>query len=179
METKWKGSVLGVVAIVALAAFLYFVLAGKPAGAPVPAPSGTDGTLSTTTTTNTGTTTATSSIDTGSTSTGGGGILPYHSGVRGVVLLGPTCPVMRMPPEPQCADKPYQTMVSVSRAGATSVFAQMETGADGAFSFALPPGAYVLSAKGGAMLPRCASVQVSVAPEGYASTTISCDTGIR
>ena len=30
------------------------------------------------------------------------------SGVRGVAMLGPTCPVMRNPPDPQCADKPYQ-----------------------------------------------------------------------
>src|SRR5512146_3130686 len=31
-------------------------------------------------------------------STGGGqGIAPYHSGIRGVVLLGPTCPVVKNP----------------------------------------------------------------------------------
>src|SRR6185436_19079738 len=35
----------------------------------------------------------------------GSGILPYHSGIRGTILAGPTCPVEHMPPDPQCADK--------------------------------------------------------------------------
>jgi len=43
---------------------------------------------------------------------GGGGILPYATGIQGTVMAGPTCPVERNPPDPQCADRPLQTLVA-------------------------------------------------------------------
>lgn len=113
------------------------------------------------------------------TTAGGEGILPYHSGVRGVVLLGPTCPVERIPPDPQCADRPYETAITVYRAGASAAFAIGKSDTSGAFVFSLPPGSYMLKAAGGTMLPRCNPTNVTVGPSGYATTTISCDTGIR
>lgn len=108
-----------------------------------------------------------------------GGILPYNSGIRGAVVLGPTCPVERTPPLPQCADKPYATTISVSHTGSSSVFATTQSGANGIFELSLPPGTYTVSAQGGNTLPRCASQDVTVAPTGYVTITISCDTGIR
>src|SRR3989338_9714702 len=60
------------------------------------------------------------------------GILPYESGVKGTISLGPTCPVMRDPPDPACADKPYATAVTIrplrassplARGGSVSTFA--------------------------------------------------------
>ncbi len=117
---------------------------------------------------------------TAATSTGGGqGIAPYTSGVRGTVLLGPTCPVMRDPPDPQCADKGYATKVSVSRTGSSSVFATGKSDTNGAFQFSLPPGNYTLTALGGKTLPRCSPTDVTVGPSGYTTTTIFCDSGIR
>jgi hypothetical protein len=110
---------------------------------------------------------------------GSGGIAPYDSGVRGTVLLGPTCPVMRDPPDPKCADKPYATTVTARRAGSTATFATTQSGATGMFEFALPPGSYTLAATGGTMLPRCAEKNITVSPSSYVSTIISCDTGIR
>lgn len=101
------------------------------------------------------------------------------SGVRGTVLLGPTCPVMRDPPDPACAEKPYATAIEVYRAGSKSPFVIGNSDTSGAFEFSLPPGAYTLSAKGGAMLPRCTETKVTVVPKSYATTSISCDTGIR
>lgn len=114
------------------------------------------------------------------TSTSGmGGILPYHSGIRGTVILGPTCPVEQNPPLPQCADKPYQTLVAVFKASdAVHAVALIESGKDGMFSVSLPPGDYTLGA-GESMLPRCSHLSVTIPPDAYASTTISCDTGIR
>gem|GEM_PF-1077791 len=110
----------------------------------------------------------------------GGGILPYNSGIRGTVLLGPTCPVMRDPPDPQCADKPYQTTVTISRASSPAlVFATAQSAADGTFAVSLPPGEYVVGAKGGATLPRCAQTPATVGASGYTQITVSCDTGIR
>lgn len=113
------------------------------------------------------------------TTDGGRGILPYNSGVKGSVFLGPTCPVMRDPPDPQCADKPYATTIQVSRKGSSSVFATGKSNANGAFEFSLPPGEYTLSASGGKMLPRCNDENVTVGASGYTTVNISCDTGIR
>ena len=111
--------------------------------------------------------------------TGGGSILPYNSGIRGVVMLGPMCPVMRDPPEAQCADKPYETLITIFRASdPVHAFVITKSDASGKFSASLPPGDYVIGA-GEAMLPRCNHEQVTVGPNNYATTTISCDTGIR
>jgi hypothetical protein len=110
----------------------------------------------------------------------GGGFAEYHSGIKGTVLLGPTCPVMRNPPDPQCADKPYETSVYVYRAADPAhVFAVMQSSAEGQFQFSLPPGDYTLSAGGGSMLPRCSQVSATVGPTGYTVQDVSCDTGIR
>lgn len=107
------------------------------------------------------------------------GILPYDSGIRGTVMLGPTCPVERIPPDPNCAPKPYQTLVVVFRASdATHALAFGRSDANGNFSFSLPPGDYTLGA-GESNLPRCGHPAVTVEPNGYASATIFCDTGIR
>ena len=102
-----------------------------------------------------------------------------NSGVRGFVLLGPTCPVMRIPPDPACADKPYATAVTVYRSNAATPFKVGNSDANGAFTFSLPAGSYTLKAAGGTMLPRCASATVVVTANNFATTTISCDTGIR
>ena len=110
---------------------------------------------------------------------GGEGILPYNSGVRGTVLLGPTCPVQRMPPDPACADKPYSAKISVYRAGASALYAEGKSDESGIFQFSLPPGSYTLKATSGTVYPRCNPADVTVWPSGYATTTISCDTGIR
>lgn len=107
------------------------------------------------------------------------GIAPYQSGITGTVTLGPTCPVMRNPPDPQCADKPYQTGIYVFRASdATHAYAIGKSAADGSFRFSLPPGDYVLGA-GESNLPHCDHPAVTVGANEYATTTIMCDTGIR
>jgi hypothetical protein len=101
------------------------------------------------------------------------------SGISGTILLGPTCPVMREPPDPACADKPYQTTVTVTRAGSGDRIATTASDASGMFSIPLAPGDYAISATGGSPLPRCTSATVTVRAGSYATTTISCDTGIR
>ena len=124
---------------------------------------------------------ATSTASSTATSTGGGtgGIAPYDSGISGVVMLGPTCPVERIPPDPNCADKPYQTLVAIFRANdATHAVMITTSDASGTFAVSLPPGDYTVGA-GESNLPRCDHPQVTVLPHTYATTTVSCDTGIR
>jgi len=103
-----------------------------------------------------------------------------HSGIRGAVLLGPTCPVVRNPPDPQCADRPYQTQVSIfSATDPTHPISVMQSDKKGAFAFSVAPGEYVVSAAGGKTLPRCSSVNSTVPPAAYVEANVSCDTGIR
>ncbi|MBU6390149.1 tryptophan-rich sensory protein [Patescibacteria group bacterium] len=102
-----------------------------------------------------------------------------QSGIVGAVLIGPSCPVERVPPEPRCAPKPYQTRIAVFRqTDRTYAVAFFKSDADGRFEISLPPDNYLLAA-GESALPRCGSVSVTVLPNQYASTTIFCDTGIR
>jgi len=112
---------------------------------------------------------------------GGGGIAPYNSGIKGTVMAGPTCPVMRDPPDPACADRPLQTTVSVARASDPArTVATAQSDSKGIFQLSLPPGDYVVTAGNPqAMLPRCNEASVTVGPAGYSAVTVSCDTGIR
>ena len=104
---------------------------------------------------------------------------PLSSGIRGTVMLGPTCPVMRDPPDPNCADRGYATKISVFRASNNNLVATTKSDAQGIFEVSLPAGAYIVSAEGGQMLPSCSPVHVTVSANNYVSATIQCDTGIR
>jgi hypothetical protein len=108
----------------------------------------------------------------------GQGIAPYHSGIRGMIMAGPTCPVMQNQPQPGCEDKPLATTVTISRAGQSQVFATAKSDVRGAFELSLPPGNYVVSA-GENTLPRCNPVSATVGPSSYTSVSVECDTGIR
>lgn len=124
-------------------------------------------------------TTTVSATSTATTTSGGGGFAEYHSGIRGTVTAGPTCPVMQNPPDPQCADKPLQTLVAVFRTvDAVHAIALLQSKADGTFEVSLPPGDYVVGA-GESNLPRCPQTPATVGPTGYTDISISCDTGIR
>jgi Immunoglobulin-like domain of bacterial spore germination len=102
------------------------------------------------------------------------------SGVRGTVTLGPTCPVERIPPDPRCAPRPYQTSITVSRNIQTpEAFMTVKTDASGTFSIALDPGEYVLHPQSGSVFPRCGETLVTVAPNVFSDVTLTCDTGIR
>ncbi len=102
-----------------------------------------------------------------------------QSGIRGLVALSPTCPVMRTPPDPACAPKPYATTISISKANLTTVIATAKSNASGTFSVALPVGEYMLQAKGGSAYPQCSPATVTVTSKTWTSITINCDTGIR
>lgn len=101
------------------------------------------------------------------------------SGITGTVTLSPTCPVERMPPDPKCAPKPYQTSINISTKGNTSVIKTIQSNSSGAFSVDLNQGSYTLQAKGGNVLPTCPTITVEVKSGQYTTTEISCDTGIR
>jgi hypothetical protein len=102
------------------------------------------------------------------------------SGIRGLVLLGPVCPVLKDPPEIQCADRPYATKLVVMPKNQTQVIKEFSSNASGTFRVDLPRGEYTIRAAAGTnILPRCESEVIPVSQEGYTQALVYCDTGIR
>ncbi len=99
--------------------------------------------------------------------------------VKGRVTLSPVCPVERMPPEPSCAPKPYQTKIEVFLSDGTELVKTVQSQSDGSFTFTIPYGEYNIEAGRGKMYPRCSPVQLSLKTPNPPSVNISCDTGIR
>ena len=100
--------------------------------------------------------------------------------VNGTILLGPTCPVEHNPPEPQCADKPYQTSIRISEAGTSASYRTISSTAQGTFSVDLAAGSYTFApVGGGGMPPTCRIATVNVTSGQMQKLTLSCDTGIR
>jgi len=100
------------------------------------------------------------------------------SGVRGIVLLGPTCPVVTE--ESPCPDRPLaDTEIQVLR-GSVEV-ATVRSGSDGRFEVALEPGHYVLQAMVEAGGPGMFAkpLEVDVSANAWVDVTVSVDTGIR
>jgi hypothetical protein len=104
-----------------------------------------------------------------------------HGGITGTVMLGPTCPVMRNPPDPQCADKPYAAKLVVTSVDGAKIVSTFESGSDGTFKLDLAPGEYVIgSAPSSSPFPRCGSNGTFMVKHGsYSEVIVSCDTGIR
>ncbi len=102
------------------------------------------------------------------------------SGITGIVILGPTCPVMRDPPDPQCADRPFGTNLVVTKTNSTKVVATFTSGQDGKFKVKLPFGDYEIHSSGPNILPRCGvNSPVKVISAQFTDITVYCDTGIR
>lgn len=103
------------------------------------------------------------------------------SGISGMVLLGPTCPVIKDPPDEECADKPYATALVVTTHDQARVIKEFRSEETGKFSVQLAPGEYAIrSAAASNILPYCSSSEIIVVYAGqYTETTVFCDTGIR
>jgi hypothetical protein len=102
--------------------------------------------------------------------------VPGGSGVQGTVSAGPTCPVERAD-----APCPPQLVAATVRAtnGSGEEIATTESGSDGRYFIALPPGRYVLAATTGSAYPYCDPTEIEVPPARNIVADISCDTGIR
>lgn len=100
------------------------------------------------------------------------------SGIVGVATMGPTCPVERDPPDPACADRPYEGELVASRVDG-GVSGTFRTDAEGRFNVSLPAGAYEIRSPEGQQLPWCAGGPVEVVAGAWTRVDVSCDTGIR
>ena len=111
---------------------------------------------------------------------GGGAAAPaLDSGIEGLVLIGPTCPVEQVGQD--CDDKPYAGAIRILDASSGEVVATARSGDDGRFRVALQPGSYrlepVAAPSGG--LPFGKPIDVVVRPHTYEEVTVSFDSGIR
>ena len=103
------------------------------------------------------------------------------SGIRGTVVLGPTCPVESSPgahdPVP-CLTLYAANLVVLDAEGA--VVARVMSGDNGTFQVDTQPGEYVVTpATGPDTYPIAQPVPVTVPPGQYADVQINYDTGIR
>ena len=99
------------------------------------------------------------------------------SGITGLVLIGPMCPVMRA--DAPCPDRPFAATLIIRDSQGRELCAAA-SGEDGRFEVGLPAGSYELVPLTGASgLPSAASQWVAVAPGQYTDVTVSYDSGIR
>lgn len=111
---------------------------------------------------------------------GDGSVGEFWGTIYGAALLGPTCPVVMDPPDPECADKPFKTSLVVTTPDGARVVKQFSTDDNGKFNIEIPPGEYAIrSAAAANILPYCQSGVFSVKVNDSAEVNVSCDTGIR
>jgi hypothetical protein len=103
------------------------------------------------------------------------------SGITGTALLGPMCPVEKIPPDPKCADRPYKTDLVATSPDGTQIFQQFSSDTNGKFSVDLVPGEYAISSSNsGNIFSHCSSQGTIKVEKGkYTDITLHCDTGIR
>jgi hypothetical protein len=101
------------------------------------------------------------------------------SGIQGHVGVGPTCPVERDPPDPNCADKPYHGSLAVADATDDHTVLTFETDEQGNFTDAVGPGNYTIRNVEGDVLPACSTETFAVKANAYTNVDVSCDSGIR
>lgn len=98
--------------------------------------------------------------------------------VIGTILLGPTCPVVKDPPDEACADKPvFGTFIVKDIAGVNEI-TRFSTQQDGGFSVSLPAGEYSIESE----TPLGLGIQahrIEVQANETSEYTITFDTGIR
>lgn len=102
------------------------------------------------------------------------------SGIRGTVVLGPTCPTGSEPGahDPVPCLTPYAAELVILDLE-NVVVERVTSGGDGKFTVELPPGEYVITPEAGDPYPIAQPVPVTVVAGQYVDVEINYDTGIR
>lgn len=96
------------------------------------------------------------------------------------VTAGPTCPVERYPPDPQCAPRAVDAKIRIEARASGRTAARVRTGSDGRATVRLHPGRYRLVTRPtSAPFPRCPATDAFVAGDRYRTVRVACDSGIR
>jgi hypothetical protein len=103
------------------------------------------------------------------------------SGVEGVVVAEPACPVQAEPrsgPD-DCTPRPVPAEVEVRAVRTSTVVATVPTSADGGFRVGLDPGEYELVARDPAGMMAGIPLLVEVRADQWTRATVMVDPGIR
>ena len=108
---------------------------------------------------------------------GGGGGAEPGSGVEGIVILGPQCPVETL--DSPCPDLPFVGDVRATASDGTVTTAKTDD--HGGFTMDLVPGSYTLVAvtEGNGGPPTPIPLAVTVEQGSYTQVTLEVDSGIR
>ena len=100
------------------------------------------------------------------------------TGFRGVVQVGPACPVERI--DSPCPPHPLAATVVVRNGSGVEVL-RFHSGPDGRFTVDIAPGTYSVVGLniGASMLPRPIPTTVTVTQGSYATLNVQYDSGIR
>lgn len=103
---------------------------------------------------------------------------PADSGITGVVLIGPMCPVMIEGQE--CPDQPYQATLTVNNLEGREIV-QFQADENGNFNVPLAPGEYILypETPPGKPYPIADEQHFIVLPGEFTRITVLYDSGIR
>jgi hypothetical protein len=103
------------------------------------------------------------------------------SGINGYIHAGPTCPVQRIPPDPNCADRPFaNAIVDILVKNSGNLLTSTKSNVNGNFHVNLAPETYIIKISStNSVLPRCSQSETVVTKNIFTSLDISCDTGIR
>jgi hypothetical protein len=106
---------------------------------------------------------------------------PARATLAGEVLIGPTCPVVRLDRVDQCQDRPYAATLSIQTSDSAQEVTQVTTDDQGHFSVELDPGTYQLVPlrPPGSILPRGIPQTVTLAPGVVSTVVVHYDSGIR
>ncbi len=102
-----------------------------------------------------------------------------ESGIKGMVTIGPTCPVERVPQEEKCKDKPYIANLRLidSKGNIVKTFT---SNADGSFKLVIPEGIYRIENTSSALYPSFGvSDPIEVKTDFFTEVQIKFDSGIR
>jgi hypothetical protein len=103
-----------------------------------------------------------------------------RTGIQGVALAGPVCPVETVPPDPDCAARPVADATVVIRDAGGAEVARSVTAADGSFFVELEAGDYVVEPQPAEGLMGTPSPEhVTVVAGRVVSVQLEYDTGIR
>ena len=102
-----------------------------------------------------------------------------QSGIVGKVTIGPTCPVESYPPDPNCADKPYQTKLRIVKYN-TDYVVFTESDSKGRFSIPLDLGNYIITIPDlSNQMPTLLNTYVKVEKNKFTEIQLKFDSGIR
>jgi len=102
------------------------------------------------------------------------------TGLRGVAMAGPVCPVETTPPDPACAPRPVAGATVTIRDSSGQVAATVTTGPDGSFLVELPVGTYtVVPGPVEGLMGTAPAVSTEVVDGRVTDLTLDYDTGIR